>query len=170
MHARSRFKRLFYFLRRQVDSPIEIIIWATVIWLVAFAGQVHSAPLQQQQANALYAIAYGHAGIGIPERAPTVRQVPQSAIADRYCGRPCPISAVHFATEVWIDEALDMSNPIHASIVLHELVHYVQWAMRGEATDCETHRAREVQAYSIQAYALDQIGLRMARPEIPVCI
>jgi hypothetical protein len=196
---KSRFKRLFCCPRhvaltrnvsRQLnrslramliclfDPPVDwqqVLSWALIaIALVSVTGMwprpAQAAEIGQDQANALYAIAYGHSGIGVPDKPPVIRLVAQEKLAARYCGRPCAIAAGLIDGEVWLDQALDMTHPVNASILLHELVHYVQWAMRGAARSCAEHRERELQAYTVQAYALDRVGIEMPRPSLPVCL
>ncbi len=162
-------KRLFFCLFVEV-SWVEVLAWSMVFWVLAILPRAEAAELQQWQANETYALAYGRAGIGIPERAPRIVPKIQADIAARYCGRPCAVRAALIDGEIWLDESMDMADTFNVSVLLHELVHYVQWARYGPATDCLDHRARELQAYAIQIYALERVGIYIARPEVPPCL
>ena len=60
---------------------------------------------------------------------------------------------------IYLDEDLDLENNIvHASIAVHELVHWVQ-GVEGTLTDtCESSVAAEREAYRIQRSFLEQYG------------
>lgn len=85
---------------------------------------------------------------------PPLSFVPQEALAHRVCGRPCPAYAVFLPKHgILIDARLDPIHDVHArGILLHELVHYVQWRRAGRqaAQNCQEWAAREEEAYSIQ--------------------
>jgi hypothetical protein len=59
---------------------------------------------------------------------------------------------------ITLDNALDFSDPYDASILIHEMVHYVDWAKDGPAKNCAEWLRREQRAYSIQGHALEKIG------------
>lgn len=144
---------------------------AIVVVTLLYHPYLRATELSEMQAIYLYGVAYGNVGIGLPERAPVIRSVPQAEIAQRYCGKSCSVRAAQFGPEILADEKLDYSDPRQSSIVLHELVHYVQWARLGPVApnDCQEHRRRELQAYAIQVYALDRIDVQFIVPELPAC-
>jgi len=86
---------------------------------------------------------------------PHIEFMPVEEISDIACTMPCggikgwtpPGDTVYLSNELSINQ--DMFD---RSIVLHELVHYVQYRyiLTEKATDCLTWKAREAQAYKIQ--------------------
>ena len=92
-----------------------------------------------------------------PIGAPEVRFLPQTQIAEKACGADkCGNVLGWFSNEdqtVYLKNTLDVKNNMEArGILLHELVHYVQYKRNipALANDCLTWKAREVQAYNIQ--------------------
>lgn len=94
-------------------------------------------------------------GYAPPTVPPVMNVVPQSAIREQFCRRPCRIRAAYDATlGVFIDENLDVANnTFDRSILLHELVHHVQ-AVSGRfdmgSSDCMRRNLAEQEAYFIQ--------------------
>ena len=94
-------------------------------------------------------------GYAPPTVPPVVHVVPQSAIQEQFCRRPCRLRAAYDATlGVFIDENLDIAkNTFDRSILLHELVHHVQ-AVSGRfdmgSSDCMRRNSAEQEAYFIQ--------------------
>ncbi len=89
--------------------------------------------------------------------APEVRFVPQTQIEAKACdGESCGNVLGWFSNEdetVYLKNTLDVQNNMQArGILLHELVHYVQYKhnIPSLENDCLTWKAREVQAYNIQ--------------------
>lgn len=111
---------------------------------------------------------------GYPEPAvyPEIHRLPAAVIAERVCGRPCDVRAAFIQGEgVLIDETFDVArDPMGMSVLLHELVHYVQErdGAFSEMSLCRRHSEREYEAYWVQDTFLRQIagsglsGLRMA--------
>ena len=101
----------------------------------------------------LIAVLTGYAAFTLSDEAPAVRFVSQDVIAERVCGRPCPVFAMFEPDEgILLDKRLDPVNDIIArSILLHELVHYAQWhTAGGMASGCAEWLKRERQAYQVQ--------------------
>lgn len=76
-------------------------------------------------------------------------------------GQPCKVLGWFpgSGNSIYLDERLDLEkNIVHASIALHELVHWVQ-GVEGTVTDsCESSVAAEREAYGIQRRFLEQYG------------
>ena len=98
-----------------------------------------------------------------PTVPPVIHVVPQSAIQEQFCHRPCRVRAAYDATlGVFIDENLDVAdNTFERSILLHELVHHVQ-AVSGRfdmgSSDCMRRNEAEQEAYFIQNLYLMQMN------------
>jgi hypothetical protein len=69
---------------------------------------------------------------------------------------------------VYLDDSLDFERPLDSSILLHELVHYVQHDRDGPATTCAEWLRREQQAYRIQIEALIRVGADTLAPVMAV--
>jgi hypothetical protein len=85
--------------------------------------------------------------------APTVLPVARPVLEQRVCGKPCPVFALFDPDQgILVDDRLDLSgNPAAQSVLLHELVHYLQWRATGRtARTCDEWLAREREAYRIQ--------------------
>jgi hypothetical protein len=97
-----------------------------------------------------------------PATLPQVIRVSRAQIERTICDGPCAVKAWYLPGEgVYIDEDLHPeTNLIHRSILLHELVHFMQEA-GGEASALDAcHRwvQREQQAYELQAQYLALTG------------
>ena len=97
-----------------------------------------------------------------PATIPYVTRTSREEIERTICDGPCMVKAWYLPDEgVFLDETLrPESNLIHRSILLHELVHFVQ-EENGEAANLDAcHRwvEREQQAYELQAQYLAVIG------------
>lgn len=96
------------------------------------------------------------AGFGIDAAggdAPDVRLVSQHVIAAEVCDRPCAVLAVFDPEKgILLDSRLDPLNDLNArSILLHELIHFLQWKATGRvAQGCAEWLRRESQAYEVQ--------------------
>jgi hypothetical protein len=97
-----------------------------------------------------------------PATPPQVTRVSRAEIERSICNGPCMVKAWYLPDEgLFFDESLTPeSNLIHRSILLHELVHFVQEANRAGARLDACHRwvQREQQAYELQAQYLALIG------------
>ncbi|MDJ0943002.1 MAG: hypothetical protein QNJ30_06040 [Kiloniellales bacterium] len=94
------------------------------------------------------------AGLPLPERPPEVVFVSQSYLESQACDRPCEIRGwFPPGRVVYLDDRLDPQNDTwERSILVHELVHYLQQE-EGTFTEdgtCETWMKREAEAYEIQ--------------------
>lgn len=95
----------------------------------------------------------------VPETAPKIKPVPVATLREMHCpGQNCNIQGLHDGDTVYVRDDLDFSRPRDAAVLLHELIHYLQWANRGHVRDCFDWLAREQEAYLIQARVLDRAG------------
>jgi hypothetical protein len=97
-----------------------------------------------------------------PATIPHVTRASREEIERTICDGPCMVKAWYRPDEgVFLDETLrPESNLIHRSILLHELVHFVQ-EENGEGANldpCHRWVQREQQAYELQAQYLAVIG------------
>jgi hypothetical protein len=132
----------------------------TLLLYLLLTTVVQAAELTQEQAFNAYAIAFGNAGY-LPPRAPTINLVNRQSLC-QFAGMKaeCPIRALTYPNGViGLDDTLDFSNPHDASILIHEMVHYVDWSKDGPATNCAEWLRREQRAYTIQGHALEKIGV-----------
>lgn len=94
--------------------------------------------------------ATGYHGAPVP---PEVVPVARPVLEQRVCGKPCPVYALFDPDQgILVDDRLDLpGNPAAQSVLLHELVHYLQWRATGRtALTCDEWLAREREAYRIQ--------------------
>jgi hypothetical protein len=107
-------------------------------------------------------------GYDEPATQPVVTPLPQQVIATRFCGRPCAVRAYYVSGRgIFIDDSLDVENEAYdRSILLHELVHYVQDVNGAfaELRSCDRLPKREREAYWIQDEYLKKFG----GPPIPL--
>lgn len=92
----------------------------------------------------------------IPDSLPIVHRVPHEKIEELACGgEKCAALAAYRSGEgvVYLDESLEPETDVFArSVLLHELVHYVQDVSDEfvDAEPCRRWSRREQQAYAIQ--------------------
>jgi hypothetical protein len=89
-----------------------------------------------------------------PATLPTVTLVPHVHLEELACGQPCPVLGLYtFGEVVYLDDQLDPDADVYArSILLHELVHYLQQVSghyEGMSV-CQAAILRERQAYQVQ--------------------
>lgn len=103
-------------------------------------------------------------GFPAPAEPPIVVRKPHAFFVEQAChGQPCKVLGWYAGgRNVYIDEALDPENSLFASsIVVHEMVHYLQGVARGDgnqqwgaafhiAPSCEQSVQWERQAYAVQ--------------------
>jgi hypothetical protein len=95
------------------------------------------------------------AGYTVPDPLPRIAFVQAHLIADIMCdGHPrCPVLGMYLRGDtIFLDDRLDVhGNDYHTSILLHELVHYVQHQSgRFAESDCESWVKQEQEAFRIQ--------------------
>ncbi|HEX7810324.1 MAG TPA: hypothetical protein VF460_00325 [Burkholderiales bacterium] len=113
--------------------------------------------LEEVHAVAMDLLAAIHAlsGYAVPASLPEIHAVPLPVMQQRVCGKPCAIKAYYHPVDgVFFDEKLDLANSeFDRSILLHELVHYLQKAsgrFENMPAACERNQAAEAEAYKIQ--------------------
>jgi hypothetical protein len=100
-----------------------------------------------------------------PDQLPPVHRVPHATIEQLACGRACAALAAYRPGEgIYLDDALKPESSVFArSVLLHELVHYVQDVSNELAAvrPCERWYRREQEAYAIQKRFLALLGSQM---------
>jgi hypothetical protein len=89
-----------------------------------------------------------------PAIQPEIYRVARARIAELACPGPCSVRAIyHPGVGIYIDERMQPESDLFdRSVLLHELVHYVQDLAneRGELEPCRRWYFREMEAYAIQ--------------------
>lgn len=97
-----------------------------------------------------------------PAVAPEIFRVSQERLQELACTSKCGVLATYQPGEgIFLNERLKPeTNLFDRSVLLHELVHYVQELNheRGDAKPCERWYHREVEAYAIQKTFLTLVG------------
>ncbi len=97
-----------------------------------------------------------------PSIAPRVTKVSRAEIEHTICNGPCPVKAYHLPEAgIFMDANLTPeTNLVHRSILLHELVHFLQEVNSEYASmdECGRWLEREREAYWLQNQYLAQIG------------
>jgi len=64
--------------------------------------------------------------------------------------------AIYRKNTAYLSRALNLADPFDRSVLLHELVHHIQWIASGPAADCYEWHRREVLAHAAQnAWLMD---------------
>ena len=124
----------------------------------AGAEVLSEAELMPALVSALDQISKYHRLVAVPE----IIRVPHERIEEMVCNAKCAALAVYRPGEgIYLDDKLKPESDLFArSILLHELVHYVQ-DMSGEHADmrpCMRWYQREQEAYAIQKIFLGMTG------------
>jgi hypothetical protein len=97
-----------------------------------------------------------------PGTTPPVTKVSRAEIERTICSGPCPVKAWHMPGEgIFMDDRLSPETDlVHRSILLHELVHYLQEINGAGASmdECDRWLYREREAYRLQNQYLGLIG------------
>ncbi len=104
---------------------------------------------------ALLAWIHATTGYAVPDTPPRIAFVQPRLIADIMCNAEpkCPVLAMYLRGDtIFLDDRLDVyGNDYHTSILLHELVHFVQHQSgRFTESDCESWIKEEEEAFRIQ--------------------
>jgi len=107
-----------------------------------------------------------HSNYSIPDQTPMVVLAPHAYIADLACSEDCPALGVYpDGNAVYLDDALQVGTNVCArSVLLHELVHYLQ-DRDGRFLNLPPavrHHVREHEAYAIQRVYLTEHGRQAA--------
>ena len=138
-----------------------------------------SAELAPEQAAILYQIALRLTPqYQQPDAAPQIHLVSRTTLKERVCRRDkarecdtCPLESeiyaecmgnvdetmLHGLTEwqvIYLASDLDFANAIDASVLLHEMVHYIQQWNLGPVKSCEQRYALEKEARLVQVQSL----------------
>lgn len=124
-------------------------------------AQAFAVPLTEDQADSIFAVAYGqygsaHGGIPWPDRRPIIRMMPRADLCTAHKLKPdCRMYAEYRDGEVHLADDLDFASVDDASILMHEYIHFFQERHQGgPAKDCWEHLEREHEAYQLQAHVL----------------
>jgi hypothetical protein len=103
-------------------------------------------------------------GLPAPDTPPQLRRMPHDYFVQRACsGRECKVLGWFPPGDtVYVDDRLDpQNNLLAASIVVHEMVHYLQFraAARGLEFSCAQSIALERQAYGAQREFITRYGV-----------
>jgi hypothetical protein len=97
-----------------------------------------------------------------PDVTPRVSKVSRAEIERTICSGPCPVKAWHVPGEgIFLDDSLTPETDlVHRSILLHELVHFLQElnAEGASMDECDRWLHREREAYQLQNQYLALIG------------
>ncbi len=107
-----------------------------------------------------------HTTYAIPDENPAIAIVPHAYIEELACDKPCVALGVYpDGNVIYIDDALQTGTNVCArSVLLHELVHYLQ-DRDGRFLNLDPvtrSYAREHEAYSLQKAYLSQFGRKVA--------
>lgn len=114
--------------------------------------------------NALLSWAVLLSGHPAPKELPEVVFVPHQYMVEHACNRrECRVLGWYAGgREIYLDERLDVQgNLFHSSILVHEMVHYLQrhsGAFQGDFS-CANAMTMERQAYAVQAEYLVRYGI-----------
>ena len=101
-------------------------------------------------------------GYPTPTAMPAIQQVTHQKIVDGVCGgHECSAFAYYKHGVLYLDNRLNpQDNLYHASIVVHELVHYLQDVKKplGDHPQCAELLHREYEAYGVQSAYLTLYG------------
>lgn len=97
-----------------------------------------------------------------PSSLPALHRLPHAELQQLVCGGPCPALAIYRSGEgIYLDEKLKPETSLFdRSVLLHELVHYLQ-DLNNEHADmkpCSRWYHREQEAYAIQKRFLIIVG------------
>lgn len=112
-------------------------------------------------------------GYPIPAEPPNLVMVPHEFFVQNACGgHECRVYGWYSkGKNIYIDDRMNPSeNTIHASIVIHEMVHYLQGVAHNDETQpCEKVVEMEREAYGVQREFIHKqgiyfpVGMSMAR-------
>jgi len=101
-----------------------------------------------------------------PLEPPIVEYVPQSFLQDKICsGKDCKVEALHESGKIYMSNTTKNKKEVmHDSILLHEIVHFVQFKNGKILNTCEGLREMEDQAYALQEFFLNDNGVYLGGP------
>lgn len=140
------------------------------------ACSVVAAPLDEATANSAYRLAQSVSKLPFPNTPPEVHVKEHDFIEGLLvvigvCPKGCPsVKAAQIEGRVFVDGGVDFSEIQNYAVLVHEDVHFLQWAKLGDAQNCEEWLRREKEAYSVHNLVLNKAGARMTQePAWPDC-
>lgn len=141
-----------------------------------FSSGPHAGQLNKDSADVIYALAVKISKLPEPEEGPVVQML-EAPVIDKLlttlgvCPKGCStVKAAQLKNVVVVSKALDFDSPIDQSILLHEFVHYLQWAKSGDAKTCKEWVDREIVAYQMQNLFLHKLNVPLVQsPAWPKC-
>jgi hypothetical protein len=120
-------------------------------------------PSLQQLAFDLFGAIHALSGYPVPATLPPIQAVPVEVMQQKACGKPCAVKAFyHPEWGVFFDEKMDLAaNDFDRSVLLHELVHYLQSTggrFEKMPITCERNQLAEAEAYKIQNLYLSSVN------------
>lgn len=129
-----------------------------------------------EQVAILYAMAHNAAPhYPLPATAPVIHIAPKERLLGIACeeDQQCVLMSQHLQLkgmvwngEIYIEDGMTFNHPdkeieqkLVASVLFHEMIHYLQTSIKGELKDCEDLRDREAEAYQLQAQRLIKEGV-----------
>lgn len=162
--------------RVKAGITVAIALFAVVFGISKCHAETD--PPGPEQIQNLYMLAVGHAGIGVPEKAPKVYRISEAAL----CGvvgqdANCGMKGMQVADAVFYSDQLDFTQALDSSILLHEFVHYLQyeqpkynaakntWSKAGRVKTPLEYDMRECQAYKVQREVLGKLNINFSIPD-----
>lgn len=113
-----------------------------------------------------------------PAEPPTLVYLPSTVLRSKACSSPCPVLAYYAGgREIYLDHSLNpLVSLFDRSILLHELVHYLQAQQEdevralegaGPGLRCRIWYAREYEAYAVQQRFLTLVHVRASAGRVP---
>ena len=116
----------------------------------AIDAKTHFAPLARELLNALGNLSR----YNVPKTLPPIIQISHDEVSMLICNQPCAVQAAYLPEwGIVMSDTLDPINkPLDRSILLHELVHYLQDIDHRyvSETPCKRWFHRENEAYALQ--------------------
>lgn len=156
----------------KMKDLFAVIILLGGFWL--FSDLARAEPLDPMQAATIYTLAHSTTHLPLPEVPPTIHMTSADAINKMLtetgvCPKGCPsVKAAQIEDSIYVDDKLDFADIQNAAILLHEMVHFLQYAKDGPAKTYSEWRDREIYAYQAQNFVLNKAGARMVQaPAMP---
>lgn len=112
----------------------------------------------------LLAIAAQLGGYNLPTDCPQIVPITQAELQSQVCpGRNCPVMGVYRYGEeaLLIDKANDLQDHYARSVIVHELIHFLQDRNKETSDDsCKAQLTRESVAFWVQEQFLKRNGIR----------
>lgn len=139
-------------------------VLACVITLPFSCSTAHAVGNDDELHATLLSWAVDLSGLPVPAQPPAVRRMPHAFFVESAChGHECKVLGWFPPGDtVYVDDRLDpRDNLLAASIVVHEMVHYLQYraAAAGLEFSCAQSIALERQAYGAQREFITRYGV-----------